>query len=184
MILPSSLVRPLKEQPGLVQTCARAVLFSIGWTWNHLRLARGARRRCCGRSLSMARRTVRRSVRTKSRTDRVAEPSSDGAVRFHPSLEQRLHIQPFTLSRAQGLTRLIHPILVCALGEQERPQASSPALPGDGFAVADEQAGHGLRRLGGEPHDRVCALLDRKGRLMASHVGLDPPGADGVDGDV
>ena len=84
-----------------VQTCARAFLFSIGWTWKHVRLARGARRRCCGRhshppspgrsfppayppialqsftrnapfsQVAMARRSVRRSVQTSSRTDQV-----------------------------------------------------------------------------------------------------------------
>ena len=32
---------------------------------------------------------VRRSVRTKFRTEQVAEPSSDRAMRFHPSPEQR-----------------------------------------------------------------------------------------------
>jgi hypothetical protein len=34
----------------------------------------------------------------------------------HP-LKQWLHVQPLTLSRARGPTRLIHPILVCAFGE-------------------------------------------------------------------
>ena len=57
-----------------------------------------------------------------------AEPSSGGAVRFHPSLKQWLHIQPLTLSRAQGLTRLIHPILVCAFGSKGDQQPLRPSF--------------------------------------------------------
>jgi len=67
------------EQPGSVQTCARTLFLFIGLdAGSHLRLARGARRHCCGRHshppnpgraktrpfsrVEMARRTVRRSV--------------------------------------------------------------------------------------------------------------------------
>jgi hypothetical protein len=122
MIPQSSLVHFFKEQPASVQTCARSV-FSIGWMCNPLRLARGARRRCCSRCLSMAKRTVRRSVRPclgrtefaeprpegpavypslkqqgdPSSSNSVWEPSGGAAVRVHSSLEQWLHIQPLYL---------------------------------------------------------------------------------------
>ena len=64
--------------------------------------------------------------RSPGRT-KLAEPSSSGTVRFHLSLKQWLHVQP---PRAQGLTRLIHSFLGCALGEQRK----LPSLPIHYFA--------------------------------------------------
>jgi hypothetical protein len=87
MIPQSSVVHFFKEQPGSVQTCARPV-FSIGWMCNDLRLARGARRRCCSRCLSMARRNVRRSVRPCLGRTEFAEPRPEGPA-VYPSLKQQ-----------------------------------------------------------------------------------------------
>ena len=55
--------------------------------------------------VAMARRTVRRSVRTKSGTDQVAEPSRDRALRFIHRLSRKapIHLQPSW--RSQVVTR-------------------------------------------------------------------------------
>ena len=86
---------------------------------------------------------------------KFAEPRSDTALRFYPSREQQwpIHLRhqvggakqqrhravsplaeavvtrpTSTLPRAQGLTRLIHPFLACAFGEQRRPTALAPLI--------------------------------------------------------
>src|SRR4026208_1366335 len=64
---------------------------------------------------AMARRNVRRSVWTKSRTDQVCGAKQRQGHAVYPALEQKAAIHflcPFLvcrLPRAQGLTRLIHP---------------------------------------------------------------------------
>ena len=79
---------------SLDQSKRARVMFSFPSVgrWSHLRLARGARRRGCGRYLAMARRTVRRSVRTKSWTE--------------PSLRSQAAAGPcgFTTRRSSGCT--------------------------------------------------------------------------------
>ena len=131
--------------PGSVPSCARAVSFPSAGRRSYLRLARGAGRRCCGRhshppnpgrakTRPLPRRRRRDAVfegpfgRSPDRT-KLAEPSSGGAVQFHLSLKQWLHVQPLSLLRAQGLTRLIHPIVVCAFGEQESAPSSTASPP-------------------------------------------------------
>ena len=57
----------------------------------HLRFGMGAGPLSLRSPLAMARRPVRRSVRTKSRTEQVAEPRSDLAMRLHPSLSKGDH---------------------------------------------------------------------------------------------
>ena len=59
--------------------------------WSSPAICDGCRACRCGRRMAMARRTVRSSVRTKSRTEQVAEPSSDSALRSHPSLSRGDH---------------------------------------------------------------------------------------------
>ena len=82
----------------------------------HLRLAMGAGLCRCGRlgdgeTLCSKVRSRRSPGRTK-----LAEPSSDRAVRFYPS-------------RSSGFTSTtVLPILVCAFGEQERSTALTPLV--------------------------------------------------------
>ena len=72
------------------------------------------------------------SGRSRGRT-KFAEPSNDRAVRFIQRWSKKAAIYflcPFLvcrLPRAQGLTRLIHPILACAFGEQRK--STSPYAP-------------------------------------------------------
>ena len=74
----SSLPRPLQD-------------FSHRGGWWRCCDSRGVQGLIAAVTLAMARRTVRRSVRTKSGTDQVAEPSHGMAMRFTHRLSRRHH---------------------------------------------------------------------------------------------
>ena len=95
MILPSLLVSPSQEQPGLVQTCAHADSFSSGWTV----VATCDLREVHGATAAVVFRRWRDAMfegpfGRSPEWIKLAEPSSSGTVRFHLSLKQWLHVQP------------------------------------------------------------------------------------------
>jgi len=72
---------------------------------------------------AMARRTVRRSVRTKSKTDQFAEPSQRQVMRFHRRLSRSDH-PPSTSQSGVRVRRGIHPSarpLTPAISPRSRP---------------------------------------------------------------
>ena len=79
---PSKLARSPFGQ-GLIDLQLRDDSIPMRWRMVVACDLRGCRALSLRSPLAMARRAVRRSVRTKSRTDQVAEPSQRQAMRFH-----------------------------------------------------------------------------------------------------
>ena len=95
------------------ETCARAVSVSHRLDVEPPATCEGCTAPVAAVDLcAMARRTVRRSVLTKSRTERVAEPSSDRALQFIHRLSRTAPYPPPTLfcGAKQRRGRAVSPI--------------------------------------------------------------------------
>ena len=144
MILPSSLVPPSYEQPGSVQTCARTLfLFSSGWTVEPPASCERCTAPLLRSSFSPAQPWARQDAPfaqggdgetpcLKVRSDEVrdgpswrSQAAADRAV--SPLAEAVVTRPTSTLPRAQGLTRLIHPI--SGVRVRRAQEVISPCLP-------------------------------------------------------
>ena len=102
---------------------------SVG-RWSHLRLARGARRRGCGRYLAMARRTVRRSVRTKSWMDQVCGAKQRRGRAVSP-LAEAVVARPAASPSASTRTDQAAPPTLAWVTQREGCPGRVPCLPLD-----------------------------------------------------